>query len=245
MAGMDGLALLREIRRRWPETDIVLMTAYATIADAVEAMRAGAYDYLVKPFALDHLQLLLARLLEVQTLRRENRILRRALDSPALFDSVSPAMQRAITTARQVAASDVTVLLTGESGTGKNMLAAAIHAWSPRHAKPFVTISCTTLAEHLVESELFGHVKGAFTGSWKDKPGLLEAAQGGTIFLDEVGELPIALQGKLLRFLAEQRFERVGADETIEVDARVIAATNRDLEVEVGPGVSARISSSV
>jgi two-component system, NtrC family, response regulator AlgB len=236
MAGMDGLALLREIRRRLPETDVVLMTAYATIADAVEAMRAGAYDYLVKPFSLDHVQLLLARILEVQTLRRENRTLRRALDPPALLDSASPAMQRAITTARQVAASDATVLLTGESGTGKNMLAAAIHAWSPWHAGPFVTISCTTLAEHLVESELFGHVRGAFTGAWKDKPGRLEAARGGTVFFDEVGELPAALQGKLLRFLAEQRFERVGAGDTIEVDARVIAATNRDLEADVRAG---------
>jgi two-component system, NtrC family, response regulator AlgB len=236
MAGMDGLALLREIRRRWPETDVVLMTAYATIADAVEAMRAGAYDYLVKPFAPDHIQLLLARLLEVQTLRRENRTLRRALDPPSLLESASPAMRRAIATARQVAASDVTVLLTGESGTGKNVLAAAIHAWSPYHAGPFVTISCTTLAEHLVESELFGHVKGAFTGAWKDKPGRLEAARGGTVFFDEVGELPAALQGKLLRFLAEQRFERVGAGHTIEVDARVIAATNRDLEADVQAG---------
>ncbi|HKA55540.1 MAG TPA: sigma-54 dependent transcriptional regulator [Candidatus Binatia bacterium] len=236
MAGMDGLALLRETRHRWPGTDVVLMTAYATITDAVEAMRAGAYDYLVKPLAPDHVQLLLVRLLEVQTLRRENRTLRRALDAPALLDTVSPAMQRAITTARQVAASDVTILLTGESGTGKNVLAAAIHAWSPRHAGPFIVISCTTLAEHLVESELFGHVKGAFTGAWKDKPGRLEAARGGTVFLDEVGELPVALQGKLLRFLAEQRFERVGADETIEVDTRVIAATNRDLEADVRAG---------
>jgi NtrC-family two-component system response regulator AlgB len=236
MAGMDGLALLREIRRRRPDAVVVLMTAYATVAEAVEAMRAGAYDYLVKPFALEQVGLLLARVLEVQALRRENRTLRRALDEPALLDSASPAMQRALATVRQAAASDVTVLLSGESGTGKNVLAVAIHGWSPRRDGPFVTISCTTLAEHLLESELFGHVKGAFTGAWKDKPGRLEAARGGTVFLDEVGDLTIELQAKLLRFLEEHRFERVGSVDTIEVDARVIAATNRNLDLDVRAG---------
>ncbi len=236
MAGMDGLALLREIRRRRPDAVVVLMTAYATVAEAVEAMRAGAYDYLVKPFSLDQVGLLLARVLEVQALRRENRALRRVLDEPAVLESASPAMARALATARQAAASDATLLLTGESGTGKNVLAAAMHAWSPRHAGPFVTISCTSLAEHLLESELFGHMKGAFTSAWKDKPGRLEAARGGTIFLDEVGDLPPELQGKLLRFLEEHRFERVGGSETIEVDARVVAATNRDLEADVRGG---------
>ena len=236
MAGMDGLALLREIRRRRPEAVVVLMTAYATVPEAVEAMRAGAYDYLVKPFSLDQVGLLLQRVLEVQTLRREYRTLRRAFAEPALLESASPAMQRAIATVRQVATTDVTVLLTGESGTGKNVLAAAIHAWSPRHDSPFVTISCTTLAEHLLESELFGHVKGAFTGAWKDKPGRLEAAHGGTVFLDEVGDLPPELQAKLLRFLEEHRFERVGGAETIQVDARVVAATNHDLEAAVREG---------
>jgi DNA-binding NtrC family response regulator len=236
MAGMDGLALLREIRRRRPEAVVVLMTAYATVAEAVEAMRAGAYDYLVKPFSLEQVGMLLARVLEVQTLRRENRALRRVVDQPALLESASPAMTRALATARQAAASDATVLLTGESGTGKNVLAAAMHGWSPRHAGPFVTISCTSLAEHLLESELFGHLKGAFTGAWKDKPGRLEAARGGTIFLDEVGDLSAELQGKLLRFLEEHRFERVGGSDTIEVDARVIAATNRELEADVRSG---------
>jgi two-component system, NtrC family, response regulator AlgB len=199
-------------------------------------MRAGAYDYLVKPFSLEQVGLLLARVLEVQTLRRENRALRRVLDEPAVLESASPAMARALATARQAAASDATVLLTGESGTGKNVLAAAMHGWSPRQAGPFVTISCTSLAEHLLESELFGHLKGAFTGAWKDKPGRLEAARGGTLFLDEVGDLTPELQGKLLRFLEEHRFERVGGSDTIEVDARVIAATNRDLESDVRDG---------
>src|SRR6059036_2362578 len=144
MAGMDGLALLREVRRRRPEAIVVLMTAYATVAEAVEAMRAGAYDYLVKPFSLDQVGLLLARVLEVQNLRRENRTLRRAIAEPPLLESTSPPMQRAIATARQTASSDVTVLLSGESGTGKNLLAAAIHDWSPRRDRPFVTIACTT-----------------------------------------------------------------------------------------------------
>ena len=233
MAGMDGLALLREIRRRWPEVVVVLMTAYATVPQAVEAMRAGAYDYLVKPFGLDQVGLLLDRVLEVQSLRRENRTLRHAVEEPVVLESASAAMQRALATARQAAASDVTVLLTGESGTGKNVLAAAIHAWSPRRPGPFVKIPCTTLADQLLESELFGHVKGAFTGAWKDKPGRLEGARGGTIFLDEVGDVSVELQAKLLRFLEEHRFERVGGSETIEVDARVIAATNRDLEADV------------
>jgi len=236
MAGMDGLSLLRELRRRRPDAIIVLMTAYATIPGAVEAMREGAFHYLVKPFALDEVGLLVERALEVATLRRDNRELRRALDDPPLLDSRADAMCRALDTARRAADSDVTVLLLGESGTGKNVLARAIHAWSARRAEPFVTVSCTTLAEHLLESELFGHVKGAFTGAWKDKPGRLEAAAGGTIFLDEIGELAPELQAKLLRFLEERCFERVGDTRTREVDARILAATNRDLEAEVRAG---------
>jgi NtrC-family two-component system response regulator AlgB len=236
MAGMDGLALLREFRRQRPNTVVVLMTAYATVPEAVEAMRAGAYDYLVKPFSLDQVGLLLARVLEVQALRRENETLRRALHEPLWLESASPVMQRILAVARQAAESDVTVLLTGESGTGKNVLARAMHSWSRRAPGPFITIACTTLAEHLLESELFGHVKGAFTGAWKDKPGRLEAAEGGTVFFDEVGELPAELQVKLLRFLEEQRFERVGGSQTIAVDARIIAATNRDLETAVRSG---------
>ncbi len=236
MEGGDGLALLREIHTRAPETIVVLMTAYATVPQSVESMRAGAYDYLVKPFSLDEVGMLLDRVFELQTLRRENRRLRQAVDELVLLESRSPAMTRAIETARRVAGSDVTVLLSGESGTGKTVLARQIHAWSSRRTGPFVTIACTTLAEHLLESELFGHVKGAFTSAWKDKPGRLEAASGGTLFLDEVGDLALELQAKLLRFLEERRFERVGGTTTIEVDARVIAATNRDLESEVAAG---------
>jgi NtrC-family two-component system response regulator AlgB len=236
MAGMDGVELLREIRRRRPEAVVVLMTAYATIRGAVEAMREGAYDYLVKPFDLDEVGLLLERVLEVRALRRENRELRRAVEAPALLDSANAAMRRVLQTARQAAPSDATILLTGESGTGKNVLASAIHGWSARADGPFVVVSCTTLSEHLLESELFGHVKGAFTGAWKDHPGRLETARGGTVFLDEVGELPPDLQGKLLRFLEERRYERVGDTTTREVDVRIVAATNRDLAAEVRAG---------
>jgi DNA-binding NtrC family response regulator len=236
MAGMDGMALLREAQRRQPHAAVILMTAYATVPQAVEALKAGAYDYLAKPFSLDQVGLLLARVLEVQHLRHENRRLRRAVDAPMLLESRSASMERALTTARQAAGSDVTILLTGESGTGKTVLARQIHEWSPRRDAPFVTIACTTLAEHLLESELFGHVKGAFTGAWKDKRGRVEAAAEGTLFLDEVGELPLELQAKLLRFLEERRFERVGGDAWIEIDARVVAATNRNLEHEVVAG---------
>jgi DNA-binding NtrC family response regulator len=236
MAGMDGMELLRAIRGRRPDAVVVLMTAYGTVRGAVDALREGAYDYLVKPFDLDEVGLLLDRVIEVRQLRRENRDLRRVVESPALLASENPAMRRVLEIARQVAASDASVLLTGESGTGKNVLAAAMHSWSPRHQGPFVVVSCTTLSEHLLESELFGHVKGAFTGAWRDHRGRLEGAGGGTVFLDEIGELPSDLQGKLLRFLEERRFERVGDESTREVDVRIIAATNRDLPPEVAAG---------
>jgi NtrC-family two-component system response regulator AlgB len=236
MAGLDGFGLLRELRRRNPETGVVLMTAYATVPDAVEAIRTGAYDYLVKPFSLDQVGLVLDRLLEVQDLRQENRLLRQAVDGPPLLESQSPVMQRVIETARRAAAADATVLITGESGVGKNVLAAAMHEWSPRAKRQFVTIACTTLVEHLLESELFGHVRGAFTGALRDKPGRLEVAEGGTAFLDEVGDLPAGAQGKLLRFLEERHFERLGGTGTITVTTRVIAATSRDLTSEVRAG---------
>jgi NtrC-family two-component system response regulator AlgB len=236
MAGLDGFGLLRELRRRNPETGVVLMTAYATVPDAVEAIRTGAYDYLVKPFSLDQVGLVLDRLLEVQDLRLENRLLRQAVDGPPLLESQSPVMQRVIETARRAAAADATVLITGESGVGKNVLAAAMHEWSPRAKRQFVTIACTTLVEHLLESELFGHVRGAFTGALRDKPGRLEVAEGGTAFLDEVGDLPAGAQGKLLRFLEERHFERLGGTGTITVTTRVIAATSRDLTSEVRAG---------
>jgi NtrC-family two-component system response regulator AlgB len=236
MARLDGMTLLHELRRRAPETTVVLMTAYATVAQAVEAIRAGAHDYLVKPFGLDQIDLVLGRVLEVQRLRRENRRLKQAAGEVPILGSASPVMQHALATAERAAASDAVVLLTGESGTGKTVLARQIHAWSRRATGPFVTIACTTLADHLLESELFGHARGAFTGALKDKAGRVEAAAGGTLFFDEIGELPLELQAKLLRFLEERRFERVGETTTRSVDARVVAATNRPLERDVAAG---------
>ena len=236
MAEMNGLELLKAIKERYPDTIVILMTAYGTIDNAVAAMKAGAYDYITKPFSLDQIQHTVERALEVKELRSQNRALRNSIDGIPLLTSTSPVFRSLITTAHAAASSDATILLTGESGTGKNVLARQIHDWSPRRQQPFVTVNCTTLSEHLLESELFGHVKGSFTGAIKDKPGRLEAANGGTVFLDEVAELPPSLQIKFLRFLQEQRFERVGGEETIQVDARIIAATNRNLEEEIRAG---------
>ncbi|HVA84631.1 MAG TPA: sigma-54 dependent transcriptional regulator [Candidatus Binataceae bacterium] len=233
MAEMNGLELLTEIKQRRPECLVILMTAYATVENAVAAMKAGAFDYVTKPFSLEQIQHLTERALQLQGLRAENRALRSAIDETPLLESSSAAMVRLMETARQAAASEATVLLSGESGTGKNVLARQIHRWSPRHERPFVVVNCTTLSEELLESELFGHVRGAFTGAIKDKPGRLEAADGGTVFLDEIADLSATLQTKFLRFVQEQSFERVGGDRTIRVDIRIIAASNRDLRAEV------------
>jgi len=233
MAELNGLELLQQIKRQAPETPVILMTAYGTIENAVAAMKAGANDYLAKPFSLEQIQHVVDRALEMQKLRAENRVLRDTLEERPLLDSNSGAMRRLIETARQAARSEATILLTGESGTGKNVLARQVHQWSQRSRNPFVVVNCTTLSEHLLESELFGHMRGAFTGAIKDKPGRLEAATSGTVFLDEIGDLSLALQTKFLRFVQEQSFERVGGMQTIRVDTRIVAATNRDLAAEV------------
>ncbi|MBV8775197.1 MAG: sigma-54-dependent Fis family transcriptional regulator [Deltaproteobacteria bacterium] len=233
LAELNGLELLEQIKRRTPETPVILMTAYGTIENAVAAMKAGAYDYLAKPFSLEQIQHAVERALEIQTLRAENRVLRDTLEERPLLDSHSSTMRRLLDTARQAARSEATILLAGESGTGKNVLARQIHHWSRRSSNPFVVVNCTTLSEHLLESELFGHMRGAFTGAIKDKPGRLEAANGGTVFLDEIGDLSTALQTKFLRFVQEQSFERVGGMQTIHVNTRLIAASNRDLAAEV------------
>ncbi len=233
MAEMNGLELLRRIKQQSPDTMVILMTAFATVDNAVAAMKAGAYDYLTKPFSLDEIEQVVARAIEFRHLRAENRALRDTVEERPFLESRSPVMRRLLDTARQVAASDITVLLTGESGTGKNVIAHQFHRWSRRAAEPFVVVNCTTLSEHLLESELFGHVRGAFTGAVKDKPGRLEAADGGTVFLDEIADLSPSLQTKFLRFVQEQCFERVGGDHTIRVDIRIIAASNRDLAAEV------------
>jgi NtrC-family two-component system response regulator AlgB len=233
MAGVNGVELLEQVRRQSPETAVILMTAYATIENAVEAMKAGAFDYLPKPFSLQQVQHVVERALEVRHLRVENRVLRETIEDRPFLETQSPAMRRLLDTARQAAESDATILLTGESGTGKNVLAREIHRWSRRADRAFVVVNCTTLSEHLLESELFGHMRGAFTGAVKDKAGRLEAADGGTVFLDEIADLTPALQTKFLRYIQEQSFERVGGISTIHVDTRIIAASNRDLEAEV------------
>jgi hypothetical protein len=197
---LNGVELLQQIKRQLPDITVILMTAYGTIENAVTAMKAGAYDYLTKPFSLEQVQHVVERALEIRKLRAENRTLRDTLEERPLLESKSTAMRRLLDTARQAARSEATILLTGESGTGKNLLARQMHHWSPRRDHSFVVVNCTTLSEHLLESELFGHVRGAFTGAIKDKPGRLEAADRGTVFLDEIGDLSPALQTKFLRF---------------------------------------------
>lgn len=232
MAEMNGLELLREIKRRFPDTTVMLMSAYATVQNAVAIMKAGAYDYLTKPFSADHVEHIVTRALEVRRLQTENRLLRNTIEETPLLDSSSPVMRRLLETAEQAAVSDATILLMGESGAGKNVLTRQIHRWSKRRELPFVAVNCTTLSEHLLESELFGHMRGAFTGAIKDKPGRVEAADGGTVFLDEIADLSLPLQTKFLRFVQEQSFERVGGEQTIKVDVRIIAASNRNLQSE-------------
>jgi DNA-binding NtrC family response regulator len=236
----DGLAVLRRTREVSPDTLVILMTAYSTVQNAVEAMRLGAYHYVNKPFNLDEVALLVEKALETSRLRREVRTLRTSQGRDYGFDAIigaSPAMVRAKVMLARIAASPAsTVLLTGETGTGKDLAAKAIHYNSDRAAKPFVNITASALPEQLLESELFGHERGAFTDARQQKRGLFETADGGTVFLDEIGEMAAGLQAKLLRFLEEKTFKRVGGLVDLRVDVRVIAATNRDLEAEVRAG---------
>lgn len=232
MPRLSGLELLRWVRENAPETPVVLLTAYGSIEAAVEAMRLGAADYLTKPVeSPEELRLVIRRCLRQKTWAAEQAVTRaeRELEFPADIVAESPGMRQALHLARQVAPETTTVLLTGESGTGKEVVARYIHRLSPRTDGPFVAVNCAALAETLLDSELFGHEKGAFTGAVQSRPGRFELAHGGTLFLDEVGEMSLALQAKLLRVLQERRFERVGGTRTLEVDVRLIAATNRDL----------------
>jgi DNA-binding NtrC family response regulator len=236
----DGLTLLRWIKERSPETTVILMTAFSTVANAVEAMKLGAFHYVTKPFDLDETTLLAEKALETIRLRREVRALRGSQRRDHAFDAIlgtSSVVQRVKGLLARVAASPAsTVLLTGETGTGKDLAAKTIHHNSDRAGRPFVNITCSALPEQLLESELFGHERGAFTDARQQKRGLFEMADGGTLFLDEIGEMTSALQAKLLRFLEEKTFKRVGGLKDIHVDVRVIAATNRELEVEVKAG---------
>ena len=232
-----GLELIRWARKIDPQALCVVMTAYATFDNAVEAVKEGGFDYLAKPFTSAQLEHLLDKVATVVGLRRENRRLREAGRQPDYFAGMlSPAMRRLEDLVRKVAPSDETLLLVGESGTGKTELAKVVHARSARAAGPLVTVFCSTLAEGVLESELFGHAKGAFTGAVADRPGKFETAQGGTLFLDEIGELSPSAQARLLRFLQDKVVERVGSNQAVPVDARIIVATNRNLQEEVAQG---------
>ena len=239
MTPMDGLQVLEEARTIRPDAAAVIMTAYATVDTAVRAMKLGAYDYLMKPFDPEELSLMVEKIVAQQSLRRENLILRKVLKRGYTFrDLVSkaPAMQAVFELARAAAKSGSTVLILGESGTGKDLLARAIHAESLRAAKPFVAVSCAALTETLLESELFGHERGAFTGAGERHQGKFESASGGTLFLDEIGDIGPKLQIDLLRVLEERKVTRVGGTVAVPVDVRVVAATNRDLPRAIREG---------
>lgn len=239
MAGLDGIDAMGRIKAYNPAIPVLVMTAFSDVDTAVRALKAGAYDYLTKPLDFDELRLTLERALEHADLRVENRTLKNALEmNQAARELVgkSPSMRRLLDMLAAIAPSDATVLVTGESGTGKELTAKLVHASSPRRDGPFVAINCAALSESLLESELFGHEKGAFTGADRQREGRFRAADTGTIFLDEIGEMPLAMQVKLLRAIQEREVQRVGGDATLKVDVRIIAATNRDLRREVEEG---------
>ena len=237
MEPVDGLAVLAEAKERSPETDVVMMTAYASTDTAVAALRQGAADYLIKPFPAEELVHVIERVIERQRLRLENRQLKRELaPSGDEMIAVSPQMQQIARISERVAATDTTVLITGESGTGKEVVARKIHSDSTRSEGPFVAVSCAALAESLLESELFGHEKGAFTGADRRRLGRFEMADGGTLFLDEIGDIGQGVQVKLLRALETKSFERVGGAQSVTTDVRIVAATNRDMEEAVAEG---------
>ncbi|MBI5196770.1 MAG: sigma-54-dependent Fis family transcriptional regulator [Nitrospirae bacterium] len=232
---IDGFDIVREIIPI-KDTQVIVMTAYGTIKDAVEAMRLGAFDYITKPFALDEFLLLIERALEIKRLKEENLRLKKDLSKCYCFPNIvgeGIEIKKVFSLIEKVAGSDSTIVILGESGTGKELIATTIHYQSKRKDKPLIKVNCAALPEGLIESELFGHEKGAFTGAIKMKPGRFELADGGTIFLDEVGDLPLSTQAKLLRIIQERTFERVGGTETLNVDIRIIAATNMDLSEEV------------
>jgi DNA-binding NtrC family response regulator len=233
----NGLDVLKELRRRKCDMTVIMITAYGTIDRAVEAMKEGAFDFITKPFELDHIAVIVEKALERERLKQGlERFTEEVSERYRLVGGESPKMRLAIETAKKAAVSKSTVLLLGESGTGKEVFARSIHNWSDRRNEPFIAINCVGLSKDLLESELFGHEKGAFTGAHQLKKGKMEQANGGTVFLDEVGDISAELQTKLLRFLQEREFERVGGTQPISVDVRVIAATNRELTGAIKEG---------
>ena len=236
MPGLSGIELLSRIKQLSPETEVLMITAFSTAEHAVEAMRLGAYDYIAKPFKIEEIKQLVINALEKQGLKRENTLLKMDVHERDGFCGIigkSRKMRELFEMIQKVAGSQSSVLVLGESGTGKELAARAVHRCSPRKSKPFVAVNCGAIPENLIESELFGHKKGSFTGAVTDRPGLFEQAEGGTFFLDEIGELPLLLQTKLLRVLQEREFKRVGDAQTRKADVRIICASNRDLEALV------------
>jgi DNA-binding NtrC family response regulator len=239
LPGMDGLQLIAQLQARGMQAAVIVMTAHGSVETAVEAMKLGATDFLQKPFSLDHLTTVVNKVMAVQSLRAENQRMRAELDGRYQFDNIvggSAAMREIFQTVERVAPTRATVLLAGESGVGKDMIARAIHHHSPRRKNAFVKINCTAIPENLMESELFGYEKGAFTGASTSKPGKFEQADQGTVFLDEIGDVPGNIQVKLLRILQERQFERLGSNLTRSVDVRVVAATNVDLREALEQG---------
>jgi DNA-binding NtrC family response regulator len=239
LPGMDGLQFIEQLQSRGISAAVIVITAHGSVEAAVQAMKLGAADFLQKPFSLDHLTTLVQKVMSVQSLRSENQRMREELDQRYQFGNIvgrSPAMRDIFHTVERVAPTRATVLLAGESGVGKDMIARAIHQHSPRKTHPFVKINCTAIPENLMESELFGYEKGAFTGANTSKPGKFEQADGGTVFLDEIGDVPGNIQVKLLRVLQDRQFERLGSNLTRNVDVRVIAATNADLRAALEEG---------
>jgi two-component system, NtrC family, response regulator PilR len=239
MPNMTGIELLKHVKESYPDLTFMLITAFGTTESAVEAMKMGAYDYLTKPFKIDEVRINIQNALRSKHLEVENRVLKKELGKEYSFQSLignSEAMHKIFDLVKRVSMTPTNVLITGESGTGKEVVAKAIHFNGPLKDKPFITINCGAIPEQLMESEMFGHKKGSFTGAVNDKSGLFEVADGGTLFLDEVGELPLTIQVKLLRAIQERVIRRVGAVEDIKVDVRICAATNRDLEEMVKTG---------
>jgi two-component system response regulator PilR (NtrC family) len=236
MPRLDGISTLKRIKEISPETIVIMITAYASTDTAIRAMKEGAYDYIIKPFKIEEIKLIIKNALEKKNLQKENLLLRKVVKDRFHFENIigqSPKMIAIYELLEKVAPTKTNILITGESGTGKELVAKAIHFNSPRKDKPFVTLNCGAIPETLIESELFGHMKGAFTDAISTKKGLFEIADGGTIFLDEISELPLLMQVKLLRVLQDREFKRVGGTEDIKVDVRIISATNKDLEEAV------------